>query len=128
MPLTELDFNQVDDDNFASQNELDNNFPFFNTIAELETYVNGSTMKFVRVGETNTLYYYLVDGSNYTVDGQKYISTADGGDTRWVAIGGEYSKYTTEAGSGIVEVDGGSAISIYQSIIEEISGGDVNGD
>lgn len=40
--------------------------------------------------ETQTLYRYLTLGGSYSVDGGYVLDTADGGDTRWIGIAGQY--------------------------------------
>jgi len=43
--------------------------------------------------DTKTIYEYIASGAIYVIDGTTVLSTAIGGDTRWIAIAGTYSVF-----------------------------------
>lgn len=126
MPQTKLDFNQVEDDLFASQSELELFFPYFTLVDDAESFTDGANNQFIRVKETNTIYKFESNGGDLTRDGLLILNTGSGGNTRWVAVSGDYSIYITE--QGLNEIDAGFSSAYFQFSLEEADGGDANGD
>jgi len=58
------------------------------TVAALEAIGSTDTLHYCVA--TATTYQYLAAGSAYTVDSLYVLSTADGGNTRWIGVDGQY--------------------------------------
>ncbi len=61
----------------------------YNTVAEAEA-ANKSDNNLAYVVETESYYRYEADGAAYTDDNTFVLSTGDGGNTRWLAVAGQY--------------------------------------
>jgi surface protein len=71
------------------------------TLAEIKATV-GREGEICTCLENDTTYKYVESGSIYTTDDETYLITGNGGDTRWVAIGGKYSMYNNTEAINIV--------------------------
>jgi hypothetical protein len=74
----------------------------FGTVAEAEaaTFLDG---EICFVEETGGQYYYLADGSDYTRDGDRYLNTGAGGNTRLMRYTGRYTENITKEPTGFFE-------------------------
>jgi hypothetical protein len=81
MPLGRLD-----------QSKIKNNM--YLTLAEIKV-ASGVDGEVCTCIETETMYRYLRLGSAYIPDDMYYLTTGDGGNTRWICLSG---KYTLESG------------------------------
>lgn len=64
-------------------------FTTFETVAEAEAATSSDNRR-CYVVETESYYRYEADGSAYTDDNTFVLSTGDAGDTRWLAVAGQY--------------------------------------
>jgi len=76
------------------------------TIAEAKA-LTGSDNDLIWCVETETMYRYEVDGATYTPDDEKYLTTGDGGDTRWIAVT-DYRRLAAGANGQVQYNDGGT--------------------
>lgn len=77
--------------NSSTWERLSNNSKKYATIAEAET-ATGIDNDICYVTETETYYRYELDGSAYSDDDKYCLSTADGGNTRWLGIAGHFNR------------------------------------
>jgi hypothetical protein len=61
------------------------------TIASLKTVTEMTEGQICLTRDNNTIYRYIASGSAYTADDKFVLTTADGGNTRWIGIGGKYN-------------------------------------
>jgi hypothetical protein len=68
------------------------------TLAELKLEAKASTVDVIFCKETETQYRYEASGGALVANDQDITITGDGGNTRWVGIGGQYSYYSGGTG------------------------------
>lgn len=66
------------------------NIKKISTIAIAKTLTDFTDNEIIHVPETNTFYKYIASGSAYTANDKNVLITGNGGNTRWVAICGQY--------------------------------------
>lgn len=64
----------------------------YSTVAAAQA-ASGSDEDISYVVETETFYQYEATGTNYTADSIFTLITGDGGNTRWLGVGGQYGKW-----------------------------------
>lgn len=69
---------------------VNGNILTIDTVANAEA-MTGQDNWLIYVVETETFYRYEATGAAYTDDNTYVLSTADGGNTRWLAVGGKYN-------------------------------------
>lgn len=62
----------------------------FNTVADANSGGRKGEVCFVVANETH--YDFVVDGGSFVVDDEIYLSTGQGGNTRWVARSGKFAR------------------------------------
>lgn len=92
------------------------------SVAEAELLVNQSLGDLLYVDDTETVYRYETNGVAYTDDNTFVLSTGAGGNTRWLAIAGQYKVDNLNISGNLVVAGSTSTESISVEVYNDSGG------
>ena len=99
------------------------NIKVITTVANVKLIENSEDLNLIYVLETDTVYRYLTLGSVYTADNKHVITTFDVGDTRWLAISGQFMVKNIDLQEGSeYRVNGVKVVGAQQNAISDVTG------